>query len=320
MRTHGEAERMEYKDYYKTLGVDKNASEKEIRQAYRRLARQYHPDVNPGNAQAEARFKEINEANEVLTDPEKRRKYDELGAAYQQFQRGGGDPSGWDWNRWAGQQGGSRVHVEYADLDDILGGAGGFSDFFQALFGGATQGRTSPRYNTRPQAGQDYEQEVQITLREAFAGTRRTVQKDGRRIDVKIPAGVKTGSKVRVAGEGGPGVSGGRAGDLYLKVQVLPDSVFTRDGDDLHTDVDVDVYTAVVGGTVVVPTLAGPVNLKIPPETQGGRSFRLRGKGMPRLGKKGEFGDLYAKVRLVLPDKLSEHEKEVLAELAAARK
>lgn len=313
---------MEYKDYYKILGVEKSASDKEIRQAYRRLARQCHPDVNPGDKKAEARFKEINEANEVLTDPAKRSKYDELGTAYHQWQHGGGDPTSYDWGQWSDRRGGQRVRVDYQDMSDIFGEAGPFSDFFETLFGQARQGGPTQRQSARRRAanGSDLEQAVEISLREAYSGAVRVVQKDGRRIEVKIPAGVKTGSRVRVAGEGMPGTGGGRSGDLYLKITVLPDPVLERDGDDLRGEVDVDVYTAALGGTVTVPALAGPVTLKIPAETQGGRVFRLRGKGMPRLGARGETGDLYVKARLVLPGNLTDHEKQVLAELAAARK
>jgi len=316
---------MEYKDYYKILGVDRNASEKEIKKAYRRLARKYHPDVNPGDKEAEERFKEINEAQEVLTDPEKRRKYDQLGASWQQWQHMGRDPGGFDWSQWAARApGGGRVHVEYGDLGDLFGGAfgGGVSDFFEAIFGG--MGRQGPQAWTdtrqaRPRRGQDYEQPVEITLEEAFNGTRRVLDKDGHRIEVKIPPGVKTGSKVRIAGEGAPGIGGGATGDLYLKVTVLPHKVFERKGDDLYCEVPVDLYTAILGGETNVPTLKGTVSLKIPSETQGGRTFRLKGQGMPQLRDSNKRGDLYAKVKVVLPKDLSAKEKEFFRELAQMR-
>jgi curved DNA-binding protein len=310
---------MEYKDYYKILGVDRNASEKEIKKAYRRLARQYHPDVNPGDKGAEERFKEINEAHEVLADSEKRRKYDQLGASWQQWQRTGRDPGGFDWSRWSTRApGGGRVHVEYGDLGDLFGG-GGFSDFFEAIFGGV--GRQGPQTWTstrqaRPRRGQDYEQPVEITLEEAFSGTRRVLEKDGRRIEVRIPPGVKTGSKVRIAGEGASGLGGGATGDLYLKVTVLPHKVFERKGDDLYCEASVDLYTAILGGEANVPTLEGTVSLKIPPETQGGRTFRLKGQGMPQLRHSKKRGDLYAKVKIVLPKDLSAKEKTLFRELA----
>jgi curved DNA-binding protein len=315
---------MEYKDYYQVLGVDRTATEKQIRQAYRRLARQYHPDVNPGDKQSEAHFKEINEANEVLTDAEKRRKYDQLGSSYQQYQSGGGDPSGFDWSQWQAAQGAGRTQVKYETVGDMFQGSDAFSDFFESLFGQAGRGE-SPRRTTRrgsgarAMAGQDVEQPVQITLPEAYGGTARLVQRGDHRIEVRIPAGVKTGSKVRVAGAGMPGSGGGRDGDLYLLVDVSVDSRFERDGDDLRTEASVDVYTAALGGTVSVATLGGTVNLKIPPETQGGQVFRIRGKGMRHLGANGTVGDLYVRIRLMLPDKLTDREKQVWAELAAAR-
>lgn len=306
---------MEYKDYYKTLGVDRNAEEKEIKKAYRKLARQYHPDVNPGDKAAEEHFKDINEAYEVLSDPEKRRKYDQLGSSWQQWQRTGRDPGGFDWSQWssAAQPGG--VRVEYRDLGDLgdLFGGRDFSDFFQSIFGGMG----APQ--SRPRRGQDYTQPVEITLEEAFQGTARMIQKDGRRLEVKIPPGVRTGSKVRVAGEGSPGLAGGAGGDLYLEVNVLPHSIFEREGDDLHCEVPVSVYTAVLGGEIKVPTLSGDVMLNIPPETQSGRTFRLRGKGMPNLRNPKKRGDLYARLMIQIPPKLSQRERELFRELANLR-
>lgn len=304
---------MEYKDYYKILGVGRNADQKEVRKAYRRLARQYHPDVNPGDRSAQERFKEINEAYEVLSDPEKRQKYDQLGSSWRQWQGVGGDPSGFDWARWfTGQPG--RVHVQYGDPDEILGGLGGFSDFFQAIFGGMphTSWRTAPR------PGQDYEQEVEITLEEAFRGTTRILSNDGRRLEVKIPPGVGTGSRIRMAGEGGDGY-GAAKGDLYLRVKVAPHPRFRREGDDLYVEVPLDLYPAVLGGEVRVPTLKGDIVLKIPPETQSGKIFRLQEQGMPNLKDPQKRGDLYAKVKVRLPQKLTPRERELFEELKRLR-
>jgi curved DNA-binding protein len=314
---------MEYKDYYKILGVERNASEQEIKKAYRKLARQYHPDVRPGDGEAEERFKEINEAHEVLSDPEKRKKYDQLGASWRTWQQQGA-PGGFDWNQWvAGTPGGGRVRVEYGDLDDLLGGlgAGGFSDFFNAVFGGlgADYGPTARGRGVRPRQGQNYTHPVEITLEEAYRGTTRILQTDDRKLEVKIPPGVRTGSRIRMAGEGGPGIGGGGRGDLYLQIKVLPHSTFERQGNDLHCDLPVDLYTIVLGGDVTVPTLGGNVVLKIPPETQGGRTFRLTGKGMPILRKPKEYGDLYARVKVVPPRNLSAREKELFQELARIR-
>jgi curved DNA-binding protein len=323
---------MEYKDYYKILGVDKHADEKEIKKVYRRLARQFHPDMNPGDKAAEAHFKEINEAYEVLSDAEKRRKYDELGQNYQRWQQTGGQPGGFDFSQWfnqaqagqaAGQPGG--VRVEYGDLNDLFGSDGGFSDFFEALFGGAAgpaaggrRGAAGTRTAQSPARGRDLEQEVDVTLEEAYQGAQRLMEIDGRRLEVKIPPGVKTGSRVRVAGEGMPGRSAQR-GDLFLRINVLPNGAFERREDDLHTEVAVDLFTALLGGEVHVPTLAGTVSLKIPPDTQAGRTFRLAGQGMPRLRSPQEHGDLYVRLRVRLPEKLTEQERRLVREWAQLR-
>jgi len=305
---------MEYKDYYKILGVNRNADQKEIRKVYRRLARQYHPDVNPGDRSAQERFKEINEAYEVLSDPEKRQKYDQLGTSWRQWQRMGGDPSGFDWGRWfAGQPG--QVHVHYGDLDEILRDLGGFSDFFQAIFGGVPKSS----WRTTPRRGQDYEQEVEITLEEAFRGTARILSKDGRRLEVKIPPGVGAGSRIRMAGEGSDGY-GGAKGDLFLRIKVAPHPRFRREGDDLHVEVPLDLYSALLGGEVRVPTLKGDIMLKIPPETQSDKTFRLQGQGMPNLKDPQKRGDLYAKVKVRLPEKLTTKERELFEELRRLRK
>jgi len=328
---------MEYKDYYAVLGVDKKASQEEIKRAYRKLAQKYHPDKNPGDKKAEEKFKEINEAYEVLSDPEKRKKYDQLGQKWHQWQQMGYDPNSFDWSQWfagggAGGPGGQRVHVEYVspeDLGDMFGGFGGFSDFFNMIFGGmggrrtsgssfggfgfdTGQGRTRTARAPRTR-GQDLEQEVEITLEEAYRGTSRLLRKpDGSTVEVKIPPGAKEGSKVRFKGLGGPG---NPPGDLYLKIHIHPHPRFRLEGSDLYTEVPVDVYTAVLGGEVSVPTLNGSVRLKIPPLTQNGKKFRLRGKGMPKGKGKGN-GDLYAEVKVQLPSHLSPKEKELWEELA----
>jgi curved DNA-binding protein len=309
---------MEYKDYYKTLGVDKNADAKEVKKSYRRLARQHHPDVNPGDKNAEARFKEINEAYEVLSDPEKRRKYDELGQNYQRWQQTGGQTSGFDWSQWAagGQPGG--VRVEYGDVNDMFGGSG-FSDFFDSIFGGVGAG--TPRGSQSAVRARDLEHKVDITLEEAFHGAQRLMEIDGRRLEVKIPAGVSTGSRVRMAGEGGGGGPGKTAarGDLYLRINVLPHASLERRGDDLYCEVAVELFTALLGGETRVPTLSGPLVLRIPPGTQTGRTFRLSGQGMPKLRTPQERGDLYTKVRVLVPEKLNEREQQLVREWAQLR-
>jgi len=310
---------MEYKDYYKVLGVNRDASEKEIKKAFRHLARQCHPDTNPDDPQAEERFKEINEANEVLSDPEKRRKYDQLGADWQRWEKAGG-PGDFDWGRWTAGPAGQRVHVRYntaEDLEDLFGGASPFSDFFSVIFGGmgGGPGTEAGAFRTRPQRGQDYQHEVEVTLRDAYSGTTRTIQVGDRRLEVKIPRGARTGTKVRVSGAGGPGAGGGEAGDLYLRVKVLPDRTFKRRGDNLRTTVPVDLYTAVLGGEVQVPTMESPVMLKIPPGTQNGKVLRLKGKGMPKLRHPDQHGDLHAKIEIRLPTDLSPRQKELFEEL-----
>ncbi len=305
---------MEYKDYYKTLGVDKNADEKAIKRAFRKLARQHHPDMNPGDPKSEERFKELNEAYEVLSDPEKRRKYDQLGADWQHFERSGGQPGDFDWSRWATTgtgQPGERVYVRYGtpeDLEGMFGGDSPFSDFFSQIFGGMGGSPGATRVQSRMPRRQDLEQPLEITLQEAFAGTKRILQREGQRLEVKIPAGVKTGTRVRVGGEG-------KTGDVYLRVTVLPDSRFERKEDDLHTAVSADLFTLVLGGEIRVPTLEGDVVLKVPAGTQNGRSFRLRGKGMPKLSQPEQRGDLYVKVEVKLPTELTAKQKQLFEEL-----
>ncbi len=310
---------MEYKDYYKVLGVERTASGDEIKRAYRKLARKYHPDVNPGDKNAERRFKEINEAQEVLTDAEKRKKYDQLGSQWQQWQQSGGAPTDFDWSQWyaggaPGGQGGPRP--DYPDLNELFG-QGGASDFFESLFAGMGRragGRSRPRATQR---GEDYEQPVEITLEEAFSGTARLLQIGERRLEVKIPAGVKTGSRVRIAGEGAPGNAG--SGDLFLKISVLPHAIFERKENDLYGEADVDLYIAILGGEIKVTTLTGVLAVRIPPEMQSGRALRLAGQGMPVPGKPKERGDLYVKVRVKLPTGLSDEERALFRDLARRR-
>jgi curved DNA-binding protein len=311
---------MDYKDYYQTLGVPRDASEKDIKSAFRKLARRYHPDHNPNDKTAEEKFKNLNEAYEVLSDPEKRKKYDAFGADWERYEQAGGQPGGFDFSRWAAQQGaggaGGRTRGRQAtpeDFDDLFGGAGSYSDFFSTLFGGGAA--PGGARTARPRRGQDFEHTLRIAFPEAFNGTTRVLQLDGRRIEAKIPAGVRTGSRVRLAGQGGPGAAGAAAGDLFLEIEVEPDARFERRGDDLYTDMSVDFYTAVLGGEAAVPTPDGSVALKIPPRTNTGQTFRLRAKGMPVLGGTGR-GDLYARARLIVPDNMSDAEVEGLRELA----
>jgi len=324
---------MEYKDYYKILGVDRKASEDEIKRAYRKLALQYHPDRNAGDKQAEEKFKEINEAYQVLSDPDKRARYEQLGESYSRWQQRGGAAGGFNWDDWyaaqaqgQGQRGGG-VRVEVGDLGEIFGqaGSGDFSEFFRRIFGGMPnmdayyQREEQARGGARRRPAESYQQPVTISLQEAFNGTSRRIELDGRQLEVKIPAGARTGTKVRVSEAISTGADLPRS-DLYLVIQVADDERFERRGDDLYTDLPVDLYTAVLGGTVKVPTLSGNVVLTIPPETQNGRTFRLSGKGMPRLKKPQEHGDLYVKVNIRIPRDLSPRQKELFQEIAKLQK
>jgi molecular chaperone DnaJ len=346
-----------YKDYYRILGVEKSADAKAIKQAYRRLARKYHPDTNQGNKSAAERFKEVNGANGVLSDPEKRRRYDTLGPDWQRYAdaRRGPGPGGAD-------AGGYRVHVEPG------GDLGDFSDFFRTLFGdlgrgraggrggvsvedllgGEARGGRARRGGRSAQPGQDVQTTVEISLEEAAQGTRRTVELElpeacatcggtGRqgqaacptcggtgevlrahRVDVTIPAGVRDGSRVRAAGEGAAGSAGGPRGDLYLQVRVAPHSIFERRDDDLHVELPLAVWEAALGGDVEVPTLRGKVTMKIPPETPSGKTFRLPGYGLPRLRGGGQ-GDQLVRARIVTPTELTPREKELFEELRRLR-
>jgi molecular chaperone DnaJ len=323
------------KDYYQILGVSRNASEKEIKQAYRRLARKHHPDLNPGDKSAEAKFKEINAAYEVISNAEKRKKYDQFGDQWEyadQFAKAGEQQR----VRWDFGKGGTAF--EYGDLS-------GFGDIFSNLFGGAG---TGSRMKRGPQLGQDIESPIEVSLEEAYHGSTRVIQLQtqepctacggtGRvgnrvcticngaggkvipkRLEVKIPAGVRDGSRIRIAGEGSLGRGGGNKGDLYLAVKVLPHQFFERKGDDLYTEVSMPLASAMLGGEVILPTLNGNLSLKIPPETQNGKVFRLAGKGMPKLGN-ADHGSMFAKAKVVLPTNLTEEERKLFEKLRSLR-
>lgn len=300
---------MEYKDYYKVLGVERKASAEEIKKKYRKLALELHPDKNPGDKQAEDRFKEVNEAYEVLGDPEKRAKYDQLGSSYRAWERTGRQPGGFDWSQWTSGFPGGGVRVEVGDLGDMMGG---FSDFFNAIFGGmGPVGPSTP--STRGGRGRDIEHPITISLQEAYTGTSRTIQMNGKRIEVKIPPGARNGTKVRISGKGESGIR--QAGDLYLVVQVQGDEQFERRGDELHTKVTVDLYTAILGGEVRVPTPSGDVMLTIPPGSQPGQTFRMKGRGMPILKSSSRKGDLFAQLKIEIPERLNKRERELYEEL-----
>jgi DnaJ-class molecular chaperone len=308
---------MEFKDYYATLGVPKSASADEIKRAYRKLARQYHPDVNPGDRAAEAKFKEINEAHEVLGDKEKRRKYDELGANWRQYEAQAAQHGGAGFGGWApGGGAGSYRTVTPEEFEAMFGGGGDpFSDFFHTFFDSRSAGGRARGGRGRSKPGADLEFHTDLTLEEAFGGTTRRVMTKGpageRTVDIRIPAGIQDGARVRVAGEGGPGAPGGAAGDLYVGVRVLPHGRFERRGADLHVKLAVPLTTAVLGGEVAVPSISGStLRLKIPELTASGRVFRLRGHGMPVGVKQDERGDLYATVEIAIPSSLTPDARE----------
>ncbi|VAW36846.1 DnaJ-class molecular chaperone CbpA [hydrothermal vent metagenome] len=317
---------MDYKDYYSILGVPKNASQDEIKKAYRKLARQYHPDLNKDDSKAEQMFKDLNEANEVLSDAEKRKMYDQFGSQWQQYQRGGGRPEDfWSQSQW-GAQGtpsgrGQRRTVNSEEFEQMFGDSG-FSDFFETLFSqqmGGQRGGFGQQTQTIRRS-RDVEHTIQITLAEAFYGTSRSIQWESasfgsvsRSIEAKIPRGVQTGSRIRLKGQGQDG------GHLYLRIQVLSDKQFERDGDNLKTAVPVDLYTALLGGQIDVSTIDRTVKLTVPPETRNGKQFRLRGLGMPNLKNAEERGNLYATIEVQLPTDLSEEEKELLQKLKSLR-
>lgn len=319
---------MEFKDYYATLGVSKSSSDKDIKQAYRKLARKHHPDVNPNDKASEARFKAINEAYEVLGDPDKRRKYDELGANWRQYEQaqrqGAATPGDGAWNVNVGGPGGFRTMSE-DEMRSMFGDAHAFSDFFNVFFGGGAEPppRAGRQSRSRARRGRDVEQDMSLTLGEAFHGvTRRLIIKldaHTRSVDVRIPAGVGDGSRVRVSGEGEHGTGGAAGGDLYLRVHVEPHPQFERKGRDLHVRVSVPLVTVVLGGHAEVPSVDGhSLRLRVPKTTQNGQVLRLKGHGMPAVGKPDDRGDLYATVDVRLPQSLTPDQQahfEALARL-----
>jgi curved DNA-binding protein len=329
---------MDFKDYYAILGVPKTATGKEIKQAFRKLARKHHPDVNPGDKSAESKFKELNEAYEVLGDPANRKKYDELGSNWRMYEQAGprgpqpGGPfgAGGAYGGGAPGGGGGFRTMTPEEMQDMFGNTNPFSDFFQTFFGGDLGGaERGARAGGRkaPRKGRDFEDEIQLNLEDAYRGaTRRlTIKQDGhaRSVDVRIPPGVGDGSRVRVPGEGEHGSTGGEAGDLYLRIRLAPHGRFERKGSDLYTHVSVPLTTAVLGGEVDVPTIAGKsLRLKVPGTTQSGQVFRLKGHGMPLVGKPEDRGDLYATADVELPHQLTQEERthfEALRKLAEAK-
>ncbi len=320
---------MEFQDYYKTLGVSRSASQDDIKKAYRKLARENHPDAKPDDPEAEKRFKAISEAYAVLSDADKRKKYDRLGSQYRQYERGGGGQGGFDWSQWTsgarqGQGAQGQGGQFFGDIGSFFsGGVDGFSDFFQSVFnrenGNAARG-AGGRARIRNQA-RNYEATVEIDQREAWSGVERLIAVNGKKIKLKLKPGVRDGQKLKISGKGEPAAAPGQtAGDLYVNIHVRPDKDVTVEGNDLHREAKVDLYTAILGGSVEVKTWSGTVKLNIQPGTQNGHKLRLKGLGMPHADNSAKKGDLIVTVNIEIPGDLSAEEKKIYEQLAALRR
>ena len=308
---------MKFIDYYKVLGVDKNATQDQIKKAYRKLARKYHPDVNPNDENAKKKFQEINEAYEVLSDPEKRKKYDKYGENWKhadEFEK-----AGFQGKAGFGSQGGFGGFDGFEGFTYSSGDSQDFSDFFEFLFGGHSAGRSRSSRSHMKFRGQDFHAEMELNLTDVYKTHKRVIEVNGKKIRITIPAGVEDGQTIRIKGYGGEGINGGPNGDLYITFRILNNTNFRRKGADLYLDYDLDLYTAVLGGEVIINTLGGKIKLKVKPETQNGTKVRIKGKGMPIYKQEGAFGDLYVTYQIKIPTNLSEKEKELFKELARLR-
>lgn len=303
---------MDYKDYYKILGVDKKATQDEIKKAFRALALKLHPDKNPGNKQAEDQFKLVAEANEVLSKPDKRKKYDELGENWQQFEQSGNQPGG---NPFGGAAGGQQYYYEGGGGDSFdSGGKGDFSDFFSQFFSG--KGRAGG--GSQERRGGDYETEMEITLEEAYQGTNRIIQLENEKLRISTKPGAYTDLLLRIKGKGAKGSTEKHSGDLFVRIKVKPNPQFIRKGDDLYENQNVDLYTAVLGGEILVNALSGQVKIKTEEGTQSGKTIRLKGKGMPVYEKANAYGDLYVQIQVQIPQKLTDKQKELFEQIKSA--
>ncbi len=306
---------MEYKDYYKILDVPKTASQDEIKKAYRKLAIKYHPDKNKGDSTAEERFKDIGEAYEVLKDPEKRKKYDQLGASWNKYQHAN------DFSHYRGNSPGGQTFYQQGEWENIFGGAGnGFSDFFNAFFGNFSSGMSGFSTKASSRKGSDYYAELEINLEEAYLGTTRILNVNGKKLRATIKPGAYTGLELKIKGKGEPGQNGGAAGDLYVKIRIKPNSHYEIVGQDITLKANVDLYTAVLGGKIEINTPAGRFSLTVPKGSQNNSMLRLKGKGMPPYGKQGAAGDLFIHLNVVIPRHLSENEVELFKQLKELRK
>ncbi|HLS11803.1 MAG TPA: DnaJ C-terminal domain-containing protein [Flavobacteriaceae bacterium] len=303
---------MEYIDYYKILGVAKSATQADIKKAYRKLARKYHPDVNPNDAEAEAKFKELSEAYEVLNDPEKRKKYDEYGENWEHAEA-------FEQARQQQQQQGGRRTYTYSGQGGPDFGGGDFSDFFESMFGGAAGGASGFGGRPRSFRGADYQAQLNLQLTDILESHKRTIDLGDKKIRITIPAGVEDGQTIRIPGYGAPGPNNGPKGDLYITFHLHNNTQFKRDGIDLHATIDLPLYTAILGGELMVDTLTGKVKLTIKPETQNGTKVRLRGKGLPKYKSETKHGDLFITYQIIMPTNLSAKEKELFKELQKLR-
>ncbi|PWI29445.1 molecular chaperone DnaJ [Flavobacteriaceae bacterium LYZ1037] len=295
---------MPYIDYYKILGIPKNATEKDIKKAYRKLARKYHPDLNPNDKEAEKKFKEINEANEVLSHPENRKKYDEHGKDWkhaEEFEKAKQQQQQYQGNRQQQYSG------NFNESD--------FSDFFESMFGGSSKQRSS---NTMFR-GQDFNAELQLNLKDVYTSHKRTLTVNNKNIRITIPAGIENGQVIKITGHGGKGINNGPNGDLYITFNIVNNTHFKRDKNNLYTTIDLDLYNALLGGEVTVDTFDGKVKLKVKPETQNGTQIKLKNKGFPVYKKDGQFGDLYITFNIKTPTNLTDKEKELFTELSKLR-
>jgi curved DNA-binding protein len=320
---------MDYKDYYNILGVSRDASQDEIKKKYRKMAAKFHPDKNPNNKKAEAKFKEVGEAYEVLKDPEKRKLYDQVGQDWKQYQQAGANPNDFNWSQY-GRGSGQRVNVNFEDMfgSGQQGGGSPFSSFFETIFGGGqgnggmhgARGQQARARSRVPQRGRDAEAQIRIQLADVLNGIEKQLQINGEKVKVKIPAGIENGKRLKLKGRGQPSAIGGPKGDLYLKVLVDIPEGFERRGKDIYQLVPLDLYTALLGGELKVQTVEGKVKLNIPPETPNGKVFRLTGRGLPEFNKPGNRGDYFIRTEIKLPEKLTNKEKELFKELEKQRK
>ncbi len=307
---------MDFKDYYKTLGVEKNATQEEIKKSYRKLAMKYHPDTNAGKKSAENKFKEINEAYEVLSDADKRAKYDKLGSSWNQYKQDGGSGQDFNWSEWFNQRKEKRRSGE--TVGDFFNAGGGVSDFFEKIFGEGFRGKQN--YSRTPRKGDDVAATVELTLEEVFRGASRLLEQDGQKIEVSFKPGIADGQTLKISGKGRKGIGGGKNGDLLLNVKIAEHKKVSRSGDDIYVGITIDLYKAILGGTTKIKTFGDTIQVNIPPESQPGKKLLVKNQGFPKYNKNGERGDLYITLDVQLPTNLTEEEIALFRKLESLRK